>query len=207
MDYRQHKTLEFRRKFWKLFGAEITVTDPSSEMLVGLIRMKAWKLREDIRMYPNPESSEELLRIHARQIIDFGATYDVFEGVAQTPSFSLRRKGLRSAFVRDRWLILDGSEQQIGEIPETRGTLALARRYLGIIPYVGDIFDIAFAFTAQSYDIKNNSGQLLGAILHRKNPLVVKMHLTLGDAATETNPAIPVAATALLSVMDANKNN
>lgn len=207
MDYSQYKILEFRRKYWKLFGAEISVTDASGASLVGLIRMKAWKLREDIRLYPDAQSQQELLRIHARQIIDFGATYDVFEGEAVAPSFSLRRKGLRSTFVRDHWLILDAQEQQIGEVQETSGGLALARRYIGIIPYVGELIDLALAFAPQTYAIRDMSGQSLGVVTHRKNPFLVKMQLDRSAAPADSNPMVGVAVTALLSVMDANKNS
>ena len=41
-------------------------------------KTKARKLREDIRLFA-PNSKQAVLRIATRQIIDFGATYDVFD--------------------------------------------------------------------------------------------------------------------------------
>jgi hypothetical protein len=101
MDYSQLRQLEFRRKFWVLVGAKIHITDPLSAREVGFIKMKAWKLREDIRLYTDESMQTELLRIHARNIIDFGATYDVVDSFSNQIVYSLKRKGLKSTFVRD----------------------------------------------------------------------------------------------------------
>lgn len=112
MDYSQYKQIEFRRKFWKLFGAQINVVDPTSQQQLGLIRMKAWKLKEDIRLYRDDSQTEEIMRIGARSVIDFGATYDVFDSPTNQQLLSARRKGLRSTFVRDHWLLLDTGGQE-----------------------------------------------------------------------------------------------
>jgi len=92
MDYTQLKKLEFRRKYWKIAGAEIYVDDPNTQQEVGYIKMKAWKLREDIRLFSDRSMQREILQIHARQIIDFGATYDVTDSSTGQQFFSMRRK-------------------------------------------------------------------------------------------------------------------
>jgi hypothetical protein len=210
MDYSQHSRLEFRRKFFKFFGASITVKDADSEAEVGFIKMQAWKLREDIRFYSDSTQANELLRIHARNIIDFGATYDVFESASGSLLFSLRRKGLRSTFVRDHWDIMDGSGTPIANIQETSSGLALVRRYVGFIPFVGGIADFVLMFAPLTYTINgimNGTVNGVGARLtHRKNPLIVKMGLDMTGAETTLDPRIGVAAAALLSVIDASKN-
>jgi len=210
MDITTYRQLEFRRKFWKLIGAEVKAVNPANDETVGVIRMKAFKLRDDIRLYVPADSQTEALRIHARQVIDFGATYDVFEGSAQTPSFSLQRKGLKSAFVRDYWKILDQAGQQIGYVQETSSEMAVMRRWLGMIPFVGGIIDLVFAFIPQTYGIyagQDNLNTPADAIItHRKNPLIVKMSLDASAAQPDYNPYFGIAAVSLLSVMDASKN-
>ena len=206
MDYGQYKQLEFRRKFLKIVGAEISVFTPNDQQ-VAVIHMKAWKLREDIRLYSGPDLATEALRIHARQIIDISATYDVFEGESAEPAFALRRKGLKSIFLRDHWDILDTTGNKIGEVVETSGTLAILRRWIGSFTIIGELIGLALAFTKQTYRLNTIDGRLLGTITHKKNPLLVRMDLDTSQAEAEANPAIPVAATTLLSIIDAVKSS
>ena len=210
MDYSSYKQLEFRRKFWKIAGAEISITDPNNQQEVGYIRMKAWKLREDIRILRDRTSQQELVQIHARQIIDLGATYDVTESASGQLLFSAKRKGLKSIFVRDHWDLLDGNGNPFGELQETSSGLALARRWLELLPG-GDIIGLIFAFVPQSYEIRtlqpDGTKALIGTVLHRKNPFIVKMSLDTSMAQVQVNPYLPMAMTALLSIIEAAKNN
>ena len=208
MDITQLKQLEFRRKFWKIAGAEIYVTDPSGQHEVGYIKMKAWKLREDVRMFTDPTMQHQLMQIHARQIIDFGATYDVLDGAGQQV-FSMRRKGLKSAFVRDHWDLLDNSGNAFGAVQETSGALAIARRWLEILP-LGEFIALAFAFVPQTYTIStkqaDGSSTVVGTVTHQKNPVIVKMSLDTSMAHTPTHPLVTLAATSMLAVVDVAKN-
>lgn len=212
MDYSQFKKLEFRRKFWKLFGAQISVNDPATNQQVGFIKMKAWKLKEDVRLYRDASMQQELLRIQARSIIDFGATYDVYDTTTEQPLVSLRRKGLKSTFVRDHWELFTPAGAPFGYIEETSSNLAIARRWVGIIPYLGDSIELIFAFIPQKYDIfvspDGTSGPLLAAhVTHRKNPIIVKMELDTTVAQVQADPRIGIAACSLLSIIDASKNS
>jgi len=207
MDYSQYKNYELRRKFWKLFGAEISVVEPNSEAQIGFIKMKAWKLREDVRFYHDKTMQQEVFAIHAKQIIDIGATYDVIDSASQQNIFSLKRRGLKSIFVRDHWDILDTQGNIIGAVQETSGKLALLRRWLGAI---SDLFDLIFMFVVQSYDITiNQAGApvLAARITHRKNPFIVKMSVDCSVAQTTTDPRIVLASASMLSIVDAAKNN
>lgn len=210
MDYSAYKQLEFRRKFWKLVGAEISITDPHGQQEVGYIRMKAWKLREDIRILRNRTDQQAVVQIRARQIIDIGATYDVTDSSTQQLIFSARRKGLKSIFVRDHWDLLDASGNTFGELQETSSGLALARRWLELLP-LGEFIALIFAFVPQTYVMNatqpDGSKLLIGTILHRKNPVVVKMNLDTSGAQTQVNPYLPMAMTALLSIVEASKNS
>lgn len=210
MDYTQLKQLEFRRKFWRLVGAEIYIDDPASQAEVGYIKMAAWKLREDIRIYTDKTMQREILQIHARQIIDFGATYDVTDSSNGQQAFSLKRKGFKSALLRDHWDLLDNNGNVFGSVEETSSTLALVRRWIELFPF-GDLIGLIFAFIAQTYEIRitqaDGSNAIAGTITHRKNPFVVKMSLDLTTAQVPVHPMVPLASVAMLSIIDAVKNN
>lgn len=210
MDFTNYQQIEFRRKFWKLFGAAIDMTDPTSGTTLGFIKMKAFKLKEDISVYTDRTETQEYMRIKARQVIDFGATYDIYDSLSGLPIMSLQRKGLKSTFVRDYWNMFDANGQKAGYIQETSSTLAIMRRWLGILPYVGDFVDLVFAFWPETYSIYHGfpGGEVLvGNIVHRKNPFVVKMGLTFTPGESPMDKRIGVAATSLLAIVDANKNS
>ncbi|HSX42509.1 MAG TPA: hypothetical protein VLF59_00300 [Candidatus Saccharimonadales bacterium] len=210
MDYSNIKHFELRRKFWKIAGAEIYISDPTTSQEVGYIKMKAWKLREDVRIFAGRDMQRELVQIHARQIIDFGATYDVTNSVTGQPMAALRRKGLKSTFVRDHWDIYDSAGNTIGSVQETSGMLAIVRRWIEIIPYV-NLLGIIFSFIAQTYVISmkqaDGSDAVAARIVHRKNPFIVKMDVDMTDAQVAADPLIVLAASAMLSVVDAAKNS
>src|SRR4051812_21912356 len=85
-----------RRKVLKILGGAFHIYDPSGTQILGYSKMKAFKLKEDIRLYTGEDMSQEILTIQARQIIDFGASYDVVDPVQQVKIGALRRKGLKS---------------------------------------------------------------------------------------------------------------
>ncbi|MDD4892351.1 MAG: hypothetical protein PHU85_20705, partial [Phycisphaerae bacterium] len=67
-----------RRKVFKLFGGKFTFYDlAGNEVMVS--KQKAFKLKEDIRIYSASRPDVELLTIKARAVIDFAAAYDVFD--------------------------------------------------------------------------------------------------------------------------------
>jgi hypothetical protein len=68
-----------RRKVIKLLGGAFHAYDLQQQELYAYSKMKAFKLKEDIRLYSDDKMTTELLPIKARQIIDLGATYDVVD--------------------------------------------------------------------------------------------------------------------------------
>lgn len=132
-----------RRKFLNFVGQSFHVYNEHNE-LIFFCRQKGFKLKEDIRLYRDESKSEEVLVLNARQVIDWGATYDVFDPVAGEVVGSLRRKAMKS-MIRDEWLLLDPGGAEIGRVYEDSQVLALLRRLhpwiAAIIPqtYHGDV--------------------------------------------------------------------
>ncbi len=129
-----------RKKILKLFGGAFHIYKPDGK-LAFYSELKAFKLKEDIRLYTDESMATEALVIKARRILDFSAAYDVFDPATGGKVGALKRKGLKS-MVRDEWIIMDASDQEIGLLEEDSLFLALIRRLLsGLIPqtYKGKI--------------------------------------------------------------------
>lgn len=116
-----------RKKVFSIMGAKLHIYN-SSEELVLYSQMKAFKLKEDIALYTDESMTKELLRIKARNVIDFSATYDVHDSETGEHLGSLRRKGLKS-IVKDEWVLLDSKDTEIGLIKEDSTAMALLRRF------------------------------------------------------------------------------
>jgi hypothetical protein len=206
MDFSTYKQLEFRRRFWKILGAAIHVSDPATGAEVGYIEQKAWVLKEDVRFFTDSSKATEVFRIHARSVIDFGATYDVVDSNTESALFSLRRKGLRSTFVRDHWEIYSPADAVVGEVQETSQGLALVRRYVSVIPFIGTFIDLALSFAPLTYQVRSSDGKVAANLTHRKNPIIVKFGLEQTGEPTNLDPRVSVAAVSMLAVIDASKN-
>lgn len=115
-----------RKRIFNLWNTWFRIVGPDGEV-VFTSRMKAFKLKEDIRVF-GADKQTEILRISARQILDFGATYDVVDARNGERLGAFRRKGLKSMF-RDEWLILDTAEREVGMVQEESGWLAFLRRF------------------------------------------------------------------------------
>jgi uncharacterized protein YxjI len=124
-----HKTYLVRKKFFKLFGGSFYVYDSNGDLTL-FSKMKAFKLKEDIRVFTGEDMTTEALSIQARSVLDFSGSYDVYDSATGQRVGALRRKGLKSSFYKDEWVILDGAEREIGLIQEENAFLALLRKYL-----------------------------------------------------------------------------
>lgn len=139
-------------------GAKLHIYD-NAEQLVLYSQMKAFKLKEDIALYTDESMQKELLRIKARNAIDFSAVYDVHDSETGEHVGALRRKGLKS-ILKDEWMILDRHDQEIGKIKEDSTAMAILRRFISIIP--------------QKYNIEMND-TTIPTFKQNFNPFVTKI--------------------------------
>lgn len=93
-----------RRKIFNLLGAKFHIYNVKNDV-VGFSYMKAFKLKEDIRIYTGEDQQTEIFRIKARNIIDISATYDVIDSTTDEVLGAWRRRGMKS-IVRDEWCLM-----------------------------------------------------------------------------------------------------
>lgn len=151
-----------RRKVFTIVGAKFHIYDAEGN-LIGFSKQKAFKLKEDIRIYSDESMTEELLWIQARNIIDFSAAYDVIDVPAQTKLGALRRRGFKS-ILRDAWELLDATDQLIGKIEEDSMGMAILRRFINLIP--------------QSFHATVD-GRVVAQYRQNFNPFVLKLRVSI----------------------------
>ncbi len=129
----EYPTYLVRRKILKLFGGAFHIYDPTGAVVL-YSQLKAFKLKEDIRLYTGEDMLTEVLLIKARQVLDIAATYDVVDPAKNEKVGALKRKGLKS-ILKDEWIFMDSNDREIGLLKEDSTVLALVRRFLtNLIP-------------------------------------------------------------------------
>jgi hypothetical protein len=186
-----HAHYTVRRKVMKLFGGAFHVYD-ANEQVIGYSKMKAFKLKEDIRLYTGEDMSRELIVIQARKIIDWGAAYDVVDpNQGGVKVGALRRKGMKSMF-KDEWVILDDHDREIGLIQEESTFKALVRRFV----------DAASILMPQKY-LVSVRGTPVATFKQNFNPLVYKLNVDLStDTQGLLDRRLALAAALLMAAVE-----
>jgi hypothetical protein len=181
-----------KKKFFKIFGQVFNIVDPQSDELLLYSKQKAFKLKEDIRIFADTEMTQTLLTIKARQMLDISATYDITDAQTGEPIGALQRQGIKS-ILRDKWIILDASGQEIGSIQEDSMGLALVRRFL-------------FNLFPQSFTVTVN-GQTVGKFQQNWNFFVPKIQLDFSMNQSQTlDPRLGLGGAVLIAAIEGRQN-
>lgn len=179
-----------RRKVFTFFGAKFHVYDAENN-LIGFCKQKAFKLKEDIRVYTDESMEKERLVISARKMLDISAAYDVVDGSTGEKVGVLKRQGMKS-ILRDSWIVMDADDNEIGALQEDSAAMALLRRALGsgLIP--------------QKFRLSQGD-DLLAEFRTHFNPFVHRMTVTTYPD-SPLHPALVLAAAILLVAIEGRQN-
>ena len=185
-----HDTYTLRRKVLTILGAKFHIYDPQGNLAL-FAKLKAFKLKEDIRIYADEAQTQEVLSIRTKSVFDIAGTYDVHDSVTGETVGALRRKGLKSMF-RDEWLILDANGAEIGKILEDSKIKALVRRFI----------DAASFLMPQKFHAEMG-GQTVATFQQNFNPFVRKIAIDFTqDTSNKLDPRLGLAASVLLCAIE-----
>jgi uncharacterized protein YxjI len=106
---------------------------------VAFVEQKRFKFKEDIRFYTDETKQHELMRIKARQAFDPRARYDVT--AADGTKLGEIQKVFGTSLLRSTYAIFDARGDEVATATEKSLLVALLRRAVGFVPYVGDFAD------------------------------------------------------------------
>lgn len=175
-----------RRAFFRLFGHAFRIFGTDGALLF-YVRQKAFRLREEVTVFADEAQTLPQLRIRARQILDFSATYDITDANSGEVVGALRRKGLRS-LLRDAWVVLSPGDDEVASVEEDSAILALLRRFL-------------FSLIPQGFHITID-GRPAGVIHQRWNPFLLTYDVDLSAAGSALDPRLGVALAVMLLAIE-----
>ena len=189
-----HETYTLRRKVFTILGAKFHIYGPNGELAL-FAKLKAFKIKEDVRIYADEEQTQEVLSIRTQSVFDVAGTYDVKDSVTGETVGALRRKGIKSMF-RDEWLVLDANGSEIGKIVEDSTVKALVRRFI----------EAASFLMPQKFHAEI-AGRTVATYQQNFNPFVQKIMIDFSpDAENKYDPRLGLAAAVLLCAIEGKQS-
>ncbi len=115
-------------------GTSVYVRDASGNLL-GFVKKKKFKLKEDINVFADENQTQVLFNIKADRVIDFSAKYNFTDSTGR-PLGAIKRQGMRSIW-KSNYLITDASDRQILEIHEENAWVKVIDALVGELPIIG----------------------------------------------------------------------
>lgn len=112
--------------------------------LRALAQQKRLAFKEKVTFYRNEEKTEETFTFRAEKVMDVHGKYFVEDTNGMcVGSF---KKEFKKSLLNSTWNVMDAQGNVVFMIKESNKYLALARRFLSFVPYVGDIFELITDF-------------------------------------------------------------
>jgi uncharacterized protein YxjI len=112
---------------------------------VAFVRQKRMAIKEDIRFFADEQETQEAFRIKARSIFDIGsARYDVTD--AQGTPIGVLEHVFGKSLLRSTWRVTDADGGEVMTAQERSMPMAIARRVVDFVPYVGEFVPIPYNF-------------------------------------------------------------
>lgn len=157
----------------------IIVTDNKDREIL-FVSQKVFKLKEDVRIYPNQQKEREIYNIRAEKILDFNTRYNFYASDTQEHVGSVKAKGWRSIWSAT-YHIDDPAGNQMMYIKEDNPWVKIGDALFSQIPFAGMFTGYVFhpSYTAyRSADLEDQSHPVMH--LKKENAFfegVYTMHL------------------------------
>lgn len=152
------KSIQFPLKF--VFRISTLSNDfrmlDANERVIGYVRSKLFKFKEDIQVFSDESKTELLYTIKANKWIDWSAAYN-FKKADGSELGKVARKGMRSLW-KAEYDLIDQNEQPQYKIQEANGMIKVFDAILGELPIIG-IF--TGYFFNPSYNVTDSSGRVV----------------------------------------------
>jgi hypothetical protein len=156
-DYDRFKVDQLIRPIANLYRVTpLAIGDTPAGPPIAYVRQKKLAIKEDIRFYADEGETQELFRLKARSLLDFGGSrYDVLEGEQR---IGLLWHKFRESLIRSTWHVGGSDEQELAVARERSVPGAIARRLIDFVPYVGGYIPIPYNFEILA------EGQVIGGM-------------------------------------------
>jgi len=115
-------------------ASQIYIRDANGNLL-GYVKQKMFKLKEDINIFADEGQTQLMYNIKADRVIDFSAKYN-FSDAQGNALGSIKRRGMRSIW-RANYEIYNAQDQQVMKVSEESGWVKVMDALVGELPIIG----------------------------------------------------------------------
>jgi uncharacterized protein YxjI len=160
-------------------ASQIYVRDVNGNLL-GYVKQKLFKLKEDINVFADEQQTKHLFNIKADRIIDWSANYSFTDNRGSYLG-SIKRQGMRSIW-KANYEIFDTTGNPAYKINEENGWVKVGDALFGEIPLVGILSGYVFN---PSYIITRTDGTQIARL--KKQPAMFEGKFML-EPLTQMSP-------------------
>lgn len=132
---------------YRVFG----VTETGEQgLLQALAQQKRLALKEKVLFYTDEKRDKLSFTFRADKVFDVHGRYFVED--ANGKMLGMFKKEFVSSFVNSTWKVLDAEGNELYIVRESNQTLAVLRRFMGMIPIIGDLAEVVLAFIRYHFD-------------------------------------------------------
>lgn len=112
--------------------------------LHAFAQQKRLAFKEKVTFYSDEQKTQEVFTFRAEKVLDVHGRYFVED--ADGACVGMFKKEFAKSLLNSTWLVMDKEGNTLFTIKESNQYLALGRRFIGVIPVVGELLEMATDF-------------------------------------------------------------
>lgn len=128
--------------------------------LFAFAQQKRVALKEKITFYTTKDKSQVLCTLRAEKVMDVHGKFLIED--ADGTELGAFKKVFKESLLVSTWQILKGDDVQF-TVAETSRAMAITRRFVGFLPFVGEFVDAAFALIKYHFTAIDTNGVVQGS--------------------------------------------
>lgn len=115
-------------------------TEGKTDERLAFVEQKRFTFKEEITAWSGEDRTEVVFRLKAEKVLDVHGKYWVTD--AAGASVGYLRKVFGRSLLRSTWEVYDAHDRLLVTVQETSQTVALVRRFGGIVPIIGEFLQL-----------------------------------------------------------------
>lgn len=128
--------------------------------LLAQAQQKRLAFKEKVTFYTDDSRQNVAFTFRAEKVMDVHGRYFIED--AEGNLLGAFKKKFGSSLLRSTWLLMNKDESQTYTVTESNAVLAILRRFVGWIPFVGDLFQLIILFFRYHFVFLDSSGNEKG---------------------------------------------
>ena len=142
--------------------------DGTKADMIAFAQQKRLAFKEKVNFYSDKSKKTLVFSFRAEKVMDIHGNFLVED--TENTVIGTFKKEFKKSLLNSTWNILDNNDDVLLTVSESNQVLAILRRFIGWVPLVGELLEIATNFIKYHFSFKNPAGVEVGT--YRKTTLI-----------------------------------